>query len=200
VITSRKFQGTSLLACIAVTALLAACGSSPSVRYYTLSPEAKTSSSISDLALKIGPAEFPRELARSQIVSRAGATRLNVDEYNVWAAPLEKQFLRVLGDDLGTRLGTHRIAVYPTEAAFPVDYQLLLDVLQFDGVKGDSVTLRVRWSILKADGSTVEDGLFSQDQSATGDNYDAMVAAHSALVDALAKTLSTQLERLADKR
>lgn len=197
--TSRKLHRTTLLACIAITALLTACGSSPSVRYYTLSPQAKISSSNSDLALKIGPVEFPRELARSQIVSRVSDTRLKLNEYDVWAAPLESQFLCVLGDDLGARLGTHRIAVYPAEAAFPVDYQLLLDVLQFDGVKGDSVTLRARWSILQADGSIVADGLFSQDQATAGDDYDALVAAHSALVDALANTLSIRLERLADK-
>jgi uncharacterized lipoprotein YmbA len=186
----------TLLLCIAIAALLTACGSSPTVKYYTLSPQATASNTTTKLALKIGPAEFPRALARSQIVTRSSSTQLEVDEYNVWAAPLENQFLRVLGDNLGAELGTHRIVVYPAEAAFPVDYQLLLDVLQFDGVKGDSVTLRVRWSILRPDGSAVDDGLFKKTQTASGNAYDGLVTAHSKLVAALAETLATQLKKL----
>ena len=184
---------SSLLLSIAFAALLAGCGSSPTVKYYTLSPQAMASSSTTKLALKIGPAEFPRSLARSQIVTRSSSTQLKVDEYNVWAAPLENQFLRVLGDNLGAQLGTHRITVYPAEAASPIDYQLLLDVLQFDGVKGDSVTLRVRWSILQPDGTAVDDGLFDKTQSTGSGSYDGLVAAHSKLVATLAKTLAPHL-------
>jgi uncharacterized lipoprotein YmbA len=182
--------------CIALTALLAACGSSPTVKYYTLSPQATASGAATTLALKIGPAEFPRALARSQIVTRSSSTRLKVDEYNVWAAPLENQFLHVLGDNLGAELGTHRITVYPAETTFPIDYQLLLDVLQFDGIKGDRVTLRVRWSILQPDGTAVDDGLFGEEQSTGSDSYDGLVAAHSKLVAALGKTLAARLEKL----
>jgi hypothetical protein len=182
--------------CVTITALLAACGSSPAVKYYTLSPQATASNSTTALALKVGPAEFPRALARSQIVTRSGSTQVKVDEYNVWAAPLDHQFLRVLGDNLGAELGTHRIVVYPAEAAFPVDYRLLLDVLQFNGVKGDSVTLRVRWSILRPDGTAVDDGLFNKTQTANGNGYDGLVTAHSKLVAALGKTLAAHLEKL----
>ena len=186
----------TLLLCIAIAALLTACGSSPTVKYYTLSPQSTVSNSTANIALKIGPAEFPRSLARSQIVTRSSDTQLKVDEYNVWAAPLESQFLRVLGDNLGVELGTHRITVYPAEATFPIDYQLLLDVLQFDGVKGDSVTLRVRWSILRPDSTAVDDGLFNKTQSTSGGGYDGLVAAHSKLVAALGKSLAAHLEKL----
>jgi hypothetical protein len=166
------------------------------VKYYTLSPQATASSSTTALALKVGPAEFPRALARSQIVTRSGSTQVKVDEYNVWAAPLDHQFLRVLGDNLSAEIGTHRVVVYPAEAAYPIDYQLLLDVLQFNGVMGDSVTLRVRWSILQPDGTVVDDGLFSKEQSTGSDSYDGLVAAHSKLVAALAKNLAAHLDKL----
>lgn len=180
---------------VGIAIFLMGCGSSPTVKYYTLGPQA-TAGSTMDIALKIGPAEFPRALARSQIVTRVSDTQLDVDEYNVWSAPLENQFLRVLGDNLGTELGTHRVVVYPKEATFPVDYQLLLDVLQFDGDKGGSVTLRVRWAIAAPTGKALDSGLFVESQAARGDSYDALVAAHSKLVAALGKTLATRLEKL----
>lgn len=174
--------------------LLAGCGSSPTVKFYTLSPASPTTQTGStDLALAIGPVEFPRSLARSQIVTRLGSTQLDVDEYNVWSAPLETQFLQVLGDNLGSKLGTHQIAVYPKEASFPVQYRVLLDVLQFDGVRGDSVTLRVRWTILQADGNTLVSGLFNKTQTTRDDGYDGLVAAHSKLVAALATSLAGSL-------
>lgn len=183
-----------LLLSLSLTVLLTACGSSPTVKFYTLSPGSPTTQTgNTDLSLAIGPVEFPRSLARSQIVTRVGSTQMDVDEYNVWSAPLETQFLQVLGDNLGSELGTHQIAVYPKEAAFPVKYRLLMDVLQFDGVKGDSVTLRARWTILQADGSAVSSGLFNKTQVARGDGYDGLVAAHSALIANLAKTLATEL-------
>ncbi|MEP5766200.1 MAG: PqiC family protein [Halieaceae bacterium] len=176
--------------------MLAACGSSPSVKYYTLSPEAAAGGSNPNLALKIGPVEFPRSLARSQIVTRASSTQLNVDEFNIWSAPLENQFLQVLGDNIGTATGSNKIVVYPNEATFPVDYQVLVDVLQFDGDKGSSVTLRARWAITKADGSAVDSGLYAQSQASGGSSYDALVAAHSALVAALGQQLVTHINKL----
>jgi uncharacterized lipoprotein YmbA len=193
VTTLKRTYRLALL--LAMIGLLASCGSSPAVKYYTLSPQA-TAGTNKDIALKVGPAEFPRALARSQIVTRLSSTQLDVDEYNVWSAPLEKQFLRVLGDNLGTELGTHRIAVYPSEASFPLDYQLLLDVLQFDGAKGGSVTLRVRWVISTPAGKAIDSGLFEQSQRTAGDNYDALVAAHSKLVADLASAIAKRLQAL----
>ena len=60
---------------------------------------------------------------------------------------MEYAFLRVLGDNVASELQSDRVAVYPAEAAFAVDYRITLEVLQFDGVPGDSVTLRARWAI-----------------------------------------------------
>lgn len=178
-----------------IAGLLISCGSSPSVKYYTLSPQA-TGGSAMDITLKVGPVEFPRVLARNQIVTRVSDTQLNVDEYNVWSAPLENQFLQVLGDNLGTELGTHRIVVYPNEATFAIDYQLLLDVLQFDGSQGGSVTLRVRWAIATAEGKEVDSDLFVDEQTVNGGDYNGLVTAHSKLVAALAKTIAARLGKI----
>jgi len=180
---------------------LAACSHSPAVQFYSLQPApAGSDSAALDLALAIGPVQFPRALARSQIVTRAGGSKVNIDEYHVWSAPLEYEFLRVLGDNIANAIQSDRIAVYPKEAAFAVDYRITLDVLQFDGAPNDSVTLRARWAIAPASGEAVAVGTFNKTQPAATtsdeDSYDALVAAHSALIGDLAAAITARLRGL----
>lgn len=193
--TSLPLRFTAL-ALIAASVILSSCGSSPAVKFYTLSPQTAAGTVSSNLAIKIGPADFPRALDRSQIVTRLSSTQQDVNQFNVWSAPLESQFLNVLGDNLGTTLGTYKIVVYPNESAMPIDYQVLLDVVQFDGETGGSVTLRMRWVIASTDGSEVQSGFFSKDQPTNGAGYDALVAAHSELIAALALSLGSSLQKL----
>jgi uncharacterized lipoprotein YmbA len=177
--------------------ILAACSNSPAVQFYNLSAQRGVTTTSSDIAIAIGPASFPRGLARSQIVTRAGPNRVEVNEYNIWSAPLEAEFLRVLGDNMATDLGTDHLVVYPREAAFSIDYTVLLDVIQFDGTLGEEVTLRVRWSISTPSGKAVDIGSFENRQAlADGTGYDALVAAHSAALASLATELSTRLRTL----
>jgi uncharacterized lipoprotein YmbA len=187
-----------LLATAACALLLMSCSHSPSVQFYSLTPSAaSTSADPLDLSLSIGPAQFPRALARSQIVTRAGGNQVKVDQYHVWSAPLEYEFLRVLGDNIAADVQSDRIAVYPATPAFQVDYRILLDVVQFDGVPGDSVTLRVRWAVAPPMGEAVAVGTFEKVQPTAGDDsYNALVAAHSAAIGELARTLTAKLREL----
>jgi uncharacterized lipoprotein YmbA len=192
----QKHSFGILLATVACALLLMSCSHSPSVQFYRLTPTTASSSAAPlDLALMIGPAQFPRALARSQIVTRAGGNRVNVDEYHVWSAPLEYEFLRVLGDNIASDLQSDRIAVYPATPTFQVDYRILMDVLQFDGVPGDSVTLRVRWAIVPPEGEALALGTFEKVQpiDASNDSYDALVAAHSAAIGELGRIITAKL-------
>ena len=189
----------SLLIISILSVLVSACGRSPAVKYYALSgtPIAATSSA-KDMAVTIGPASFPRSLLRNQIVTRQGDEQLKVDEFNVWSAPLQFEFLRVLGDNISTELGSDRIVIYPTTASFDVDYRVVFDVIQFDGVLGESLTLRVRWAIKPPGAEVVAVGTFSNTQAITdGDkSYDALVAAHSAAIAELSQEITTELQSL----
>lgn len=196
--THSNHQIGALLAALVCAAVLAACSSSP-VQFYSLgSTPGSPAGAPLDLALSIGPVQFPRALARSQIVTRGEGNRVNVNEYHVWSAPLEYEFLRVLGDDIASDIQSDRIAVYPKEAAFKLDYRITLDVLQFDGVPGDSVTLRVRWAIAPPTGEAIAVGSFEQTRptAAAEDDYNALAAAHSALIAELGAAITSQLRNL----
>jgi uncharacterized lipoprotein YmbA len=177
---------------------LAGCSRSPTVKVYTLSPVAVASQGgMSDLAVVVGPADLPRALNRNQIVTRASDTRINIDEYHVWAAALDSEFLRVLGDNIAAGLGSDRVVSYPAESPFDLDYRVLIDVLQFDGALGDSVVLKARWTIVQQNGEAVAVEMFESTQTISGgSNYDALVAAHSAAIGELSQDVVAELKSL----
>jgi len=189
----------TILIVISLTVFLSACGRSPAVKYYALSETLVTATAEpSEMAVTIGPASFPRSLVRNQIVTRQGDEQLKVDEFNVWSAPLQYEFLRVLGENVAAELNSDRIAIYPTPASFDVDYRVILDVIQFNGALGENVTLRVRWVIKPPGGEVLAVGSFTNTQTiAQGDkSYDALVAAHSAAIAELSQAITIKLRGL----
>ena len=189
----------AVLMSITASIALTACSQSPPVKFYALSPSpATTTGHGSELAVAIGPTEFPRALDRNQIVTRGSGAQVSVDEFNVWSAPLGHEFLRILGDNIATGLHSDRIVVYPMEPHFDMDYRVVTDVVQFDGALGQSVVLRVRWMITRPGHGSAAVGSFENTQRIPGGDtsYDALVAAHSAAIGELGKTIIAELEAL----
>ena len=150
--TRRRF-GRPLLAALLAAALAAGCAvGRPKTRFFTLgtvAPEAGAAiAPRPELGLAVGPIEFPRYLDRPEIVTRDGAHRLVLSNANRWAGSLRSDVLRVVADDLAALLGTARITVFPNEPTFPLDYRVLLDLRELEGVPGDSVVLRARWTVV----------------------------------------------------
>lgn len=183
-----------------LAAVLAGCVSrSPAPSLYqltALAPQTATAGAAA-LALAIGPAQLPRVLERSQILRRASDHRLEQSEFERWAGPLDRELLRVLGDNLARLLGTERISVYPATPPFPVDYRVTLEVQQFDGVLGEAVTLRARWMLLGGEhGRAVAVRQFERRQEVHGRDYEAFVRAHSEALAALGEAIAATLAEL----
>lgn len=81
------------------------------------------------------------------------------------------------------------MVAYPAQPRFAIDYRVIIDVQQFDGRRGDSVTLRGSWTAVDGAGDMVTIQNFSISQPTDGGSYDALVGAHSAAIG----TLSTQI-------
>jgi uncharacterized lipoprotein YmbA len=168
--------------------------SSPKVKFYTLSPTAVNAlDTDKQLAIAIGPTEFPRELIRKQIVTRSSANQIKVNQTHVWSASLQLDFDRTLADNVATLLGSERVVPYPAQPRFAIDYRVLLDVRQFDGGLGDAVTLRGNWTAIDGAGDVVTVQKFSINQPTDGGSYDALVAAHSAAIGALSEQIANAL-------
>lgn len=190
--------GVLLFAAILLTGCIG--GRSPAVQFYNLSPMVTASGAPGadpGPAIAVGPVIFPRSLRRSQVVIRTGPNSVELDEFHRWAGSLESDFLDALGSNLGALLSTDRVAVYPSEARFPLDYRVVLDVDRFDGSPGGTLVLSVRWTISASDAA--EAAIVKQstiEQPVTGDTVDALVQAHDAAVAQLSRQIADQIRSL----
>ena len=74
--------------------------------------------------------------------------------FHRWAEPLEDGIGRILAEEIGARVPTERIVMFPWRGVVAriIQYQVVVAVLRFDGRPGGDVTLDTRWRILDRDG------------------------------------------------
>jgi uncharacterized lipoprotein YmbA len=99
---------TQRLALVALAgALVAGCGTSAPIRYYTLAPlppDSNTAATASGPPVRVEHVTIPAELDRLGIVWRVAPNRLEIADQDRWAAPLEDMMRRTLSADLAARL------------------------------------------------------------------------------------------------
>lgn len=187
---------------IGVAALALGClgGPTPEPEYFTLSAAAGADAApvalLPELGLVLGPVELPRYLDRSELVTRSGPHRLKVWNLVRWGGSLRSDVARVVADDLSRLLGTARIAVYPSEARFPVSYRVLLELLEFGSAPGQPVTLRARWTLAGADGRALAVGETNLQQPVASASWQDYVAAHRAALGALTHEIAERIAGL----
>ena len=186
-----------------VAFLLVGCGSSPLTQFYKLSslPSGQQGNFAAppgeNIAIGVGPVEFPEYLDRPQIVTRKSENQLEISEFHRWAGSLPQGFSRVLAKNISTLLPTDRVAVFPWESTFSPTYQVKVQVEQFDGQVGKQVFLRVIWSLLGQEGNKelVVRKSFIEEPVPTKD-YDGLVAAESNALATLSREIVEEIRRL----
>ena len=120
-------------------------------RFYILSPVSESNAvqtaSNPRLTLGVGPVEFPDYLRRLPVVTRVEPNRIELSDDKQWAEPLDKNFTRVLSENLATMLGTQRIEKYPWPLATKIDYQVEVDVQRFETTSDGQAQLVGSWII-----------------------------------------------------
>jgi len=133
-----------------------ACASSPSSRFYMLNamqePPAAAQPPANEGAVSIcvGPVLVPGYLDRLPVCVRDSGNEVRYAEFHRWAEPLEYGISRVLVENLSLLLGTARIDLFPWKSPAPVDYQVRILLIRFDGVPGGQAVLKARWSLAAA--------------------------------------------------
>jgi hypothetical protein len=195
-----RIERSWLLSGVVAALLISGClGRSPRPEFYRLASTAAGGAPVAsrpELGLAVGAIEFPRYLDRPEILARDGAHRLVPAAGPRWGASLRSEVQRVLADDLGALLGTTRIAVYPVEPRFPIDYRVILDVRAFEGVPGESVTLRARWIVAGPDGRALAVEESKIEQPTESGSWDAYAAAHSQALGALTREIAEKIAAL----
>jgi uncharacterized lipoprotein YmbA len=180
--------------CLAV-GLLAGCGSSPKVTFYTLSaglaPEGVAAAGAkTEYRVAIGPVTLPDVVDRPQLVLRVGENRVAIAEQHRWAEPLKSEIPRVLAENLAQLLGTRQVSVYPQSTSGDAEYRALVDFQRVESVLGETVTIDALWTVRRTSGGEPRRGRSLVRESIEGDGYDALVAAHSRALAKVSRDLA----------
>ena len=177
-----------------MVALLAACSSPDTGRYFVLStaaPAQTLPSGVVNAVLGVGPVSLPSHLDRAQLVLRTGPNELYLRENDKWAEPLVETTRRILTQDLQARLKPKRIETFPWNSRDGVNWQIAVDVDNFEAQPDRTVRLNAQWEIVDfATGKIVISHQFDQRIKPASAKSADIVAAMSQLLGKLADEIS----------
>jgi uncharacterized lipoprotein YmbA len=183
-----------------VILLLAGCASSPSARFYTLTPmgqqDSETSAQVTatPVSVNIAPVEIPDYLDRPQIATRDGRNELRLAEFDRWAGSLSENIAAVLAENLSTLLGSDRVSVYPRMHGEKADYSVTMRVLRLDCVPGDRVILKTHWAVFTGqERKVVATRLKTYTESLSDSRYETMVAAVSHTLEQVSREIAREI-------
>jgi uncharacterized lipoprotein YmbA len=195
------FRGLPVILAIVVIFLGGCLSRSQTPRFYSLSPMqpdqviSKRKSPAHNAVIGIGPVKLADYLDQSNLVTRTSDNQLVKAEYDRWAGSIKDDLMNVLAENIGVLLRTDRIYLYPWRTSVPLDYQVVVDIVRFDGRLGDAAWLSARWSILGGP----EKKLLKMNQSSisepvTGADYAALVAAQSRALAKLSQEIAEAIQ------
>jgi uncharacterized protein len=131
-------------------------------------------------------------------VTRTGADQVEISMFHQWAEPLEGGIARVVGEEIGARVPTERIVMFPWRGvvARVIQYQVVIAVMRFDGRPGGDVTLDARWRILGRDGDELVFRRFTVSEAAGDPGYKPMVAAMTRALVALGQEIAAEIRAM----
>lgn len=177
----------------------AGCGGSPKRHFYTLQapPPASERSVIGGPIrpiVEIDVVTLPEVVDRAQIVVRTSDHRLDISDTHRWAEPLKSAIANALAADLSSELGGLPVWVRGQSTAGEPDVRVSLDVLRFESVLDDAVTLEAAWMLRRQDGERPPVRRRSVAREAVqGGGYEALVAAHGRALVRIAREIAAAI-------
>lgn len=167
--------------------------------FFLLAPQAASlnpTGAAKDVAVGLGPVNFPDYLERNEIATRVTDTRLDYSNRDLWAEPLERNFARVLSQNVAARLGNNSVVTYPWYLGIALPYTVPIEVLRFESDRDHTARLDVRWGVKDSHGQvlSVTESHFSE--AATDNKREAAVAAQSRTLGQFGAAIAAEIERL----
>ncbi|KVZ78699.1 hypothetical protein WL22_05145 [Burkholderia ubonensis] len=172
---------------------LGGCGSSPQASFYTLGTDATlwNTGDAAPVRVVVGPVTVPDLVDRPQIVTRAAGSRVNIAEFARWAEPLKTDIARVIAADLGVLLGSTQVNVFDFGVGAAPAWRVRVDVMRFDSMPGDSVTIDAQWAIRAPGKHDVMMGRSVAHEPVQGKSYDALVTAHDRALASVSRDIAS---------
>ena len=178
-LADARLRAAHLISIAAVAAAIAGCGASAPSKFYTLDSTAVPDGGpVAPYTILVGPVSVPASVDRPEFVVQVAPNRVEVDEFNRWAAPLNDAVARAVAGDLSVLLGTPDVAVAPL-ANFNAAYRVTINVQRFESVAGQTVLIDAVWTVHKTAGGATRSGRTTARETVQGSSYDALAAAHS---------------------
>ena len=182
-------------------------GTQKDTKFYLLEPisgwssEKDVSTDARGVGLAIGPVRLREYLNRPQMVTRTKENKIMVHEFHSWGEPIERNLNIVLAVNLGNLLATNRIVIFPWRRRPPdLDYQIVADVIRFDGELGGQASLTAHYYIWdfrgKSEGERSRIGVWYSDYSrqTQDDSFEALVATMNELVGDLSREIAERIK------
>jgi len=149
--------------------------------------------------LGIGPVRVRDYLNRPQIVTRTSTNEIKVHDFQYWGEPLSTNFTAILAQNLSVLLSTDRILIFPyrSKQELPLEYQVVVDVIRFDGEPGVEASLLVQYYILEFEENERRKIVTKQPsfrRPLADKSFETLVAAMSELVADLSRDIAEKIK------
>jgi uncharacterized lipoprotein YmbA len=171
---------------------LAACGGSE--QFFRLSADGPAILPSTGVLVVVGPVTLPTYIDRAELVFQSSDNQFQVPSNVHWTGTLQENFTRVLATDLGRRIRSGNVLIYPGPPTLQARYQVVVDVRQFHAISGGDAILDVDWRVqVPRTGQILRRKNGSFREPIAGDGYAPVVAAESRLVAQLAAAVAGSL-------
>ncbi|MCX5694559.1 MAG: PqiC family protein [Candidatus Omnitrophica bacterium] len=126
---------------------------SPVPKFYMLraidnATESKKFNISSKTIIGIGPIEIPEYQNRPQIVTRDKEGMLNFAQFERWGESLDAGLARLILENLTVMLPQAEFQIFPCNFSIPLDYQVIINVVQLESQLDKEVFLAIQWTIV----------------------------------------------------
>jgi uncharacterized lipoprotein YmbA len=186
-------RGVPAVSAALLLLLLAGCGGHE--EYFRLSADGPAVLPSTGMSLVCGPVALPTYVDRAELVFQTSDNEFQVPANVHWTGTLLENFTHVLATDLGRRLHSGNVLVYPAPPTLHPRYQVAVDVRQFHAISGGDAILDVDWRVqVPATGEILRRRNGSFHERISGDGYAPVVSAESRLVAQLADAIAQSLK------
>jgi uncharacterized protein len=187
---------------IILTIFLSGClRESKSVQFYMLNTDSGlsgtplVSAATQNLVIGLGPIHIPEYLNRPQMIVATSQNQYRLSEDHRWAERLDQNISHALFKALPRQLGTDRIVRYPWSQGQTINYQVGIDILEFNIDANGQSRLIAQWYVKGKDKPTLYKRSEYQFPASTTD-HEIMVKAQSQCLTKLGMEISANLYRL----
>ena len=161
--------------------LLAACGTTPPSRLYTLGAESVASDLMAAVTetrrIELVSVRIPDVWDRPQLVQTKSANEIRISEFDRWAAPLKTEIPRVVARDLRRLLDNPNVWLRDDFAGAKPELRVQVMIERIEAIDGKGVQLDAAWTVRSVTGEAVTVGHSAISESTAGSGHEALVMA-----------------------